>query len=496
VRVFLLDDVIYHGDWETGRFSTLPSYSLQRAWVRRSIELSHVCKKWRAVALGVRALWDAPCFKYGDDGMDFEILDRGQGAPLKLDVSCMDEDPTSKSQLWFDMLKERMDSVQSLRIFAHEAFLHSLLEYAPQLKALCIKPGWSQILDVDGRTFYAPNLATLVIPTRIAFPLSLLVNVTRLDLEAGNRVEDLRDVNEILLMLGHTPQVIELCVYFPGRDPWVRGDPPSHAVNAPDPVTPHLSIVTLRGNYTMSTALYRRLQPEGRPLTVTIDDGRRHVYEGEGRALRAFLREYSSRPEYKPVDVRMTTTETEEMKRASMELIPADTTRKVILTATSTEFQDWGFQDRFLDVVHAIKREQVRFVDVESPYKFASPISFNSIATSMSTIEEIRVACPEKLDAFLALLGSSADGKFKLEYLHTVTIAGAIIAMNRSTARRAWQQQECTLERLVAPFERRSRAGKPIKAVVLEDCDFGEAGEDAIRGALTKWVDEVEIQWF
>jgi hypothetical protein len=495
VRVFLLDDVLYHASWETGRFATPPRYALTRAWVRRSLELSHVCRRWRAVTRGVRALWDAPVFKYGDGALDFALLDRAAGAPLKLDISCMDEAPTAKGSAWFARMAARMPAAQSLAVFAHEAYVRALLAHAPALQALRIKSGWP--LSLARGAFHAPALETLSIPTGIAFPPGLLARVTRLELEGGARVEDLRDVAEILRALAHTPALVELCVFFPGRDPWIRGDPPVHTLgDGPDPETPHLATVTLRGNYTLSTALYRRLHPAGRPLTVTFDDGRRHVHDGEGRALRALLREYTSRAEYKPVAVRMTTSETEDMKRASVELIPADPARKLVLSATSTEFQDWGFQDRFLDVVHAIQREHVRTLDVASPYKFASPLSFNNIATALGTLAEIRVACPARLDSFLALLGTLHHGRCTLEHLTAVTIAGAIIAVSPSAGRRAWQQQECTLERLVAPFAARHRAGKPVRRVVLEDCDFGEAGEDVIRDALAEWVDVVEVQWF
>lgn len=498
VRIFLLADVIYDHDWEDRHFSTQPDYSLDRAWVRRSLELSHVCRKWRAVALSIRTLWDSPNLTFADNCMDFEIADRAAGSSLKLII---DHPDPSKHVRWFHMLKERMPCVQSLMIWSSVSSVQSILQNASALKALCILDVYEEGVSISRgeHAFYAPALATLAMQVRVGFPYPLLANITRLHLDTREEVTDLLELNEILVILSHTPFIRELCVRFPGRDPWLRGNPPLEEITASKPVTPHLSHVTLIGNYTLSTALYRKLDVDGRPLKITLDDGRKHVHESCLRAMRAFLRDFTSRPQNKPIAAKMITEVhmgNSELKVASIELIPAivDGTQKhLVLTASSTEFVSWGFSDRFLEMIFAINRERLRHLNMESQYEFGSPISFSTISSSMPWLEEIRMACPMIINSFLSLLGTQTDGKLWLHQLTKVTIAGIVITTEQNAGDRRVRKQECVLDRLVDAFTARAKAGHPLKKLVLEKCDYGVAGEDAVLAALCQWVDEVDM---
>jgi hypothetical protein len=494
VRIFFASDAIHEGDWESGHFSTQPVYSLQRAWVRRSIKLSHVCRKWRAVALSLKPLWDFPLFTLNDVQMDFDMMDRGLGTPLKLRVT--DVDPESdKHREWCNMLQHRMPAVQSLETDSHESIVRLLLTNAPELKALCITHSVSQRLDQRGQTFHAPHLVTLAMRTGVGFPRNLLVNITRLHLETGQKIEDLEDINEIIELMGYTPKLQELHARFPGRDPWLRGDPPLSELKAPVPDVPELSTLYLTGNYTLATTLYRKLQVGDVPLTLTFDDDKKHVHESGSRAMRVFLREYT-RAAYKPVSIRMSTVDVQDTKRASIEFIPINPSRKLVLNVSSTEYVSWGFSERILEMIQATNRESLAYLDIDSPYDFGSPLSFTNIGASMSTVEEIRVACPMLLSSFLDSLGGMTDARRWLHRLRKVTIAGAIILTDQEAVDRSrrLRKQDCILSRLVAPFSVRKEGGLPIECLVLEGCEIGIGCDDIVKDALAQWICEVDIQ--
>ncbi|KAI0046291.1 hypothetical protein FA95DRAFT_1402026 [Auriscalpium vulgare] len=194
---------------------------------------THVCRRWRSVALGDPSLWASNIilpFALGARWADTFIA-RAQGASLVItrpqDVS---PSPILPTNIEFDFLRANLARTQVLRLDANATHLHALCTPAPLLHTLDIRhlmsglyrmrPGAAvnspPILSKDlfGGSTGAPALRHLRVETQGPLPWTspLLAGLKSLDLRHRSRPVAGAEATEMFTVLGGMPALEKLAL--------------------------------------------------------------------------------------------------------------------------------------------------------------------------------------------------------------------------------------------------------------------------------------------
>ncbi|KAI0047442.1 hypothetical protein FA95DRAFT_1679047 [Auriscalpium vulgare] len=245
------------------------------------IPVTHVCRRWRDIALAHRSLWTRIPLELGTDWTT-TLLERSKSLPIHLDAD-EQRDPHIGT-----VILQNLYRTKSLRLVAGPmSLLHSMVNPAPVIEELSIRDEAS--LSTLPATFlggYAPRLRRVKIhsSSRVSWSSRFLRNLVLLQLEVIDPLRALHPpppVHEVLDALERMPELESLALW----EALPRAEAPFDRTIS----LPHLAFLRLKGSMYDCTRLIGHIQISP-AATVKVEMQASHEFPMDFRSFFSAIR--------------------------------------------------------------------------------------------------------------------------------------------------------------------------------------------------------------